>query len=91
MVTITTVGLGDRRVTLEHLRAFVSIAEDGGFQRASEKLYRTQSAVTQSLRKLEEILGCRLLERRQGHIVGLTADGQRLLIRSEINNTESAR
>lgn len=79
MATITTVGLGDRRVTLEHLRAFVSIAEDGGFQRASEKLYRTQSAVTQSLRKLEEILGCRLLERRQGHIVGLTADGQRLL------------
>jgi DNA-binding transcriptional LysR family regulator len=68
-----------RRITLEHLRAFVGVVEGGGFQNASQDLCRTQSAVTQSLRKLEEILDCRLLERRQGHVVGLTAAGERLL------------
>lgn len=68
-----------RRITLEHLRAFVGVVEGGGFQNASRDLCRTQSAVTQSLQKLEEILDCRLLERRQGHVVGLTAAGERLL------------
>lgn len=68
-----------RRLTLEHLRAFVCIAEDGGFQRASQELHRSQSAVSQSLQKLEDILGCRLLERRQGHVLGLTVAGERLL------------
>lgn len=71
--------LGDRRVTLEHLRAFVLLAEGKGFQQAGLTLYRSQSAVTQSLKRLEEILGCKLLERRQGHIMGLTVDGERFL------------
>lgn len=71
--------LGDRRVTLEHLRAFVLLAEGNGFQQAGLQLYRSQSAVTQSLKRLEEILGCKLLERRQGHILGLTAEGERFL------------
>ena len=69
--------MDDRRITLEQLRALVSIVEVGGFQGASRQMYRTQSAVTQSLKKLEEILGCRLLERRQGHILGLTTEGER--------------
>jgi DNA-binding transcriptional LysR family regulator len=68
-----------RRITLEHLRAFVGVVEGGGFQNASRDLCRTQSAVTQSLQKLEDILDCRLLERRQGHVVGLTDAGERLL------------
>lgn len=71
--------LGDRRVTLEHLRAFVLLAEGKGFQQAGLQLFRSQSAVTQSLKRLEEILGCKLLERRQGHILGLTAEGERFL------------
>lgn len=71
--------LGDRRVTLEHLRAFALLAEGNGFQQAGLQLFRSQSAVTQSLKRLEEILGCKLLERRQGHILGLTAEGERFL------------
>lgn len=71
--------LGDRRVTLEHLRTFVLLAEGNGFQQVGLQLYRSQSAVTQSLKRLEEILGCKLLERRQGHILGLTPDGERFL------------
>jgi DNA-binding transcriptional LysR family regulator len=71
--------LGDRRVTLEQLRAFVLVGEDGGFARASEDLGRSQSAVSQSLQKLEEAVGCRLIERRRGQVDGLTEEGRRLL------------
>lgn len=71
--------LGDRRVTLEQLRAFVLIAEGGGFQQAAQELCRSQSAITQGLKRLEDILQCRLVERRQGHVVGLTPDGERFL------------
>lgn len=69
----------DRRVTLEHLRTFLAVVDDGGFVHASRKLGRTQSAVTQNLRKLEEIVGCTLLERRQGRVTGLTGEGERFL------------
>ncbi|MDR3514735.1 MAG: LysR family transcriptional regulator [Azospirillaceae bacterium] len=79
MSMLSDAGLGDRRVTLEQLRAFVFVAEGGGFHRAGRDLHRTQSAITQSVRKLEEILECRLLERRQGHLLGLTEDGERFL------------
>jgi DNA-binding transcriptional LysR family regulator len=71
--------LDDRRLTLEQLRVFVSIVDLGGFQGASSQMHRTQSAVTQSLKKLEETLGCRLLDRRQGHVLGLTLEGGRFL------------
>jgi DNA-binding transcriptional LysR family regulator len=71
--------MSDRRITLEHLRAFVAIADKGGFQHAGLELNRTQSAVTQSLRKLEDYLNCQLLERRQGHVLGMTREGERFL------------
>src|SRR5260370_33378211 len=71
--------MDDRRITLEQLRVLVSVIEAGGFQSASRQIHRTQSAVTQSLKKLEEILGCRLLERPQGHVLGLTPEGERFL------------
>ena len=69
----------DRRITLEHLRAFVAIVDKGGFQHAGWEINRTQSAVTQSLQKLEEFLNCQLLERRQGHVLGMTREGERFL------------
>lgn len=71
--------LGDRRITLEQLRAFVAVAEARGFLEAGRRLYRTQPAVTQSVKRLEEYLRCRLLERGQGQNTELTADGERFL------------
>lgn len=69
-----------RRITLEQLRVFVLVGQpNGGFNRAAGLLHRTQSAVTQSLKQLETSLGCRLIERQRGHVLGLTADGQRLM------------
>ncbi|WP_245929552.1 LysR family transcriptional regulator [Brenneria roseae] len=68
-----------RSVTLEQLRAFVFVADHGGFGRAGEELGRTQSTLSISLKRLEADIGCRLINRRQGHIVGLTDEGQQLL------------
>lgn len=79
MTTITAAALADRRITLEHLRAFVAVADTGGFQSAGQEIYRSQSAITQSLQKLEEYLNCQLLERRKGHVLGLTDHGERFL------------
>lgn len=71
--------LTDRRITLEQLRVFVAVFEAGGFQNAAHAVGRSQSAVTQSLQKLEEYLNCQLVERRKGHLLGLTGQGARLL------------
>lgn len=70
---------GDRRITLEHLRVFAAVAHTKSFRAAGCRLGRTQSAITQSIKNLEEYLCCRLLERRQGSVLGLTENGEKLL------------
>jgi DNA-binding transcriptional LysR family regulator len=82
----------DRRLTLEHFRAFLAITECGGFAGAAERLMRTQSALTHQIQSLEEILGERLLMRSRGHYGGLTEDGKRFLphARSVLGAVESA-
>lgn len=71
--------LEGRSVTLEQLRTFVVVAEYGGFIRASEELGRTQSTLSLSLKKLEAVIGCKLMHRRQGQMLGLSREGRRLL------------
>ena len=68
-----------RNITLEQIRAFIAVARSGGFQKAGQRLCRSQSAVTQSVKKLEAQLNCTLVARGNGHTVGLTATGERLL------------
>lgn len=70
---------GDRRITLEQLRAFAAVARTKSFQAAGIHLDRTQSAITQSMKNLEDYLNCRLLERRQGSVMGLTREGNKIL------------
>jgi DNA-binding transcriptional LysR family regulator len=65
---------------LRQLRALVAVAEEGSFTLASRKLIVTQSAVSHSMRTLEEQLGCRLLD-RSGKTVTVTAEGEILLHR----------
>ncbi|HKX80449.1 MAG TPA: LysR family transcriptional regulator [Novosphingobium sp.] len=50
-------------IELLMLRHFVAVVEEGGFTRASEKVYSSQPAVSRSVRRLEEIVGTPLLER----------------------------
>ena len=65
---------------LELLRTFVSVVDSGGFTKAGERVNRTQSTVSQQIRKLEEALGRPLLLRqRASRHIELTEDGERLI------------
>jgi DNA-binding transcriptional LysR family regulator len=63
---------------LYQLEAFVAVAQERSFSRAALRLHRTQSAVSQTIGKLEESLGEKVFERssRDGT---LTAAGKVLL------------
>jgi len=63
---------------LDLLRAFVSVVDAGGFTRAGERVHRTQSTVSQQIRRLEAEAGCELLVRGP-RAVALTAEGERLI------------
>lgn len=65
---------------LRQLRAFVSVADEGSFTLAAKKLFLTQSAISHSMKALEESLGCRLLD-RLGKKTVLTEEGEVFLKR----------
>jgi DNA-binding transcriptional LysR family regulator len=67
---------------MRQLRALVAVAEEGSFTLAARKLFVTQSAISHSLRSLEDQLGCRLLD-RTGKRVTVTAEGDILLRRTK--------
>jgi DNA-binding transcriptional LysR family regulator len=63
---------------LELLRSFVSVVDAGGFTRAGERVHRTQSTVSQQIRRLEVDVGQPLLD-RSGKEVTPTEAGEKLL------------
>ncbi len=63
---------------LDHLRTFVAIVDAGSFTRAANDVFKTQSAVSMQMRRLEERLDVKLFE-RNGRSIEITADGTRLL------------
>jgi DNA-binding transcriptional LysR family regulator len=62
---------------LSQLEVFLTVAREGRFSRAAEKLYRTQSAVSQTIRKLENELGEPLFDRSSRE--GVLTDAGRTL------------
>lgn len=65
---------------LRQLRSFVAVADEGSFTLAAKKLYLTQSAISHSMKALEESLGCKLLT-RLGKKTSLTGEGEVFLNR----------
>ncbi|RYB02277.1 LysR substrate-binding domain-containing protein [Lichenibacterium ramalinae] len=63
---------------LDLLRTFVAVVDAGGFTRAAERVHRTQSTVSQQIRKLEDDLGRRLID-RAGAVPSVTEEGEMLL------------
>ncbi len=63
---------------LRHLSYFVAVAEEGSFTRAARRLYVSQPALSQRVRKLEDELGAELFYRR-GRDTELTEAGRALL------------
>ena len=62
---------------LSQLEVFLAVAREGRFSRAAEKLFRTQSAVSQTIHKLEEEVGEPLLDRSSRN--GMLTDAGRVL------------
>lgn len=67
-----------QRGQLDHLLAFVAVGRDGSFTKAAAKLGVSQSALSHTVRELEERLGVRLLTRTT-RSVSPTEAGERLL------------
>jgi len=65
-------------VELRHLRYFVAVADAGTFKQAAEQMFIAQPTLSQQIRRLEEIVGTPLLERRREG-VRLTEAGSVLL------------
>ncbi len=68
----------ERPLDLDAVQAFIRIAELGSFTRAAEATQTTQAAVSLKLKRLEERLGCRLVERTSRY-VQLSAQGAAFL------------
>jgi len=66
----------------ELLRAFVLIAEGHSFTQAAIHVGRTQSAVSMQVKRLEELLGQKVLSRGKGGAVELTPHGRYLMSRA---------
>src|ERR1700743_2349599 len=67
-----------KTLDVEAVQAFVLTADLNSFTRAAEALDTTQSAVSLKIRRLEEGLGRRLLERTP-RLVRLSAEGSAFL------------
>ena len=69
---------------LRHLVALKTVADEGSFGKAAERLGYTQSAVSQQIAALERIVGLRLIERPGGpRPISLTEAGGILLRHAE--------
>jgi DNA-binding transcriptional LysR family regulator len=65
-------------VTLDQLRALVTVVEEGNFSAAARKLQRVQSAVSTAMANLEEHLGVSIWD-RSTKVASLTPQGQAVL------------
>src|SRR5580700_8687703 len=85
-------------IELRHLRYFVALADAGSFTHAAERMFIAQPTLSQQIRRLEEIVGTPLLQRRREGLQ-LTKAGAVLLDASrtvlalvdhEVNRTRQA-
>ena len=76
------------KITLDQWRTLVAVVEEGTYAAAAERLNRTQSTVTYTLKKLETLLGMQVFELR-GRKSTITPTGQ-LLYRRGKNLVEQA-
>src|SRR5258708_9760162 len=65
-------------IELRHLRYFVALADAGSFTLAAERMFVAQPTLSQQIRRLEEIGGTPLLQRRREGLQ-LTTAGTALL------------
>lgn len=69
-------------IDLRSIKAFLAVCESRSFTVAARRLQKTQSAVSQAVRQLEEDLGV-VLVNRTSRSVSLTSAGERFRVRAE--------
>lgn len=67
----------------QQILGFYHVAKLGSFTKAATTTFRTQSAISQQIKNLEEELGCQLFERIGKHKIRLTSAGNRFFKFSE--------
>jgi DNA-binding transcriptional LysR family regulator len=78
------------KISLDQWAALVAVVEQGGYARASQHLHRTQSTVTYTIKKLEDLLGLKVFE-LQGRKAVLTEAGKVLYRRGKSLLEDAAR
>ena len=78
------------KITLDQWAALVAVVETGGYAQASARLHRTQSTVTYTIKKLEDLLGVKVFE-LQGRKAVLTPTGKVLYRRGKVLLEEAGR
>jgi len=78
------------KITLDQWAALVAVVEAGGYAQASARLHRTQSTVTYTIKRLEDLLGVKVFE-LQGRRAVLTPTGQVLYRRGKALIEEAGR
>lgn len=78
MKAISGANIVSLMLEIDLLRSFVAIAQAGSLSRAAQRMARTQSALSQQMKRLEAIVDQPLLQ-RTGRGVVLTHSGERLL------------
>jgi DNA-binding transcriptional LysR family regulator len=72
-------GCSPKPMELMQLQMLVAVAEEGSLQEAAARVYRTASAVSIAISKLEREVGVVLLDRAHGRAFRLTAAGEVLV------------
>ncbi len=70
------------KISLEQWRAFIAVIESGGYARAAETIFKTQSSVSYAVQKIEQLLELQLFE-KQGRRSVLTPAGHALYLRAK--------
>ncbi len=60
---------------IDLLRTFITVRDLGGYTKAGNALHRTQPAISLQMKRLEALVGCKLLV-HDGRTLELTADGR---------------
>lgn len=78
------------RITLDQWNVIVSVVESGSYSVAAERIHRSQSTLTYSIKKLEALLGVKVFELR-GRKAVLTPTGELLYRRGKTLIEEAGR
>lgn len=74
--------MSDPRISLDQWNVLVSVVESGGYAKAAQRIHKSQSTLTYSIKKMESLLGVKVFELK-GRKAVLTPTGELLYRRAK--------